>query len=227
MSDTPQHPPQAPHVRMPPNPWLLFAEYGLRATLILDWKDHGILRRVWFNFEEIAPGVFRSNQPSHRRFAALKKRGITTVLNLRGSGPTIPHRTAKASCDALELDVVSMGFSARSAPDRATLLAIIDALKSTPRPFVMHCKSGADRTGFASALYLNIVMQEPMQSAMRMLAVKYVHLKWTKTGILDYILNSYIARNRRSEISFEEWAASEYDHQALQTAFNNGASITA
>lgn len=212
---------------MPPNPRAVFAEYGLRATLILDWKDHGILRRVWHNFEEIAPGVYRSNQPSHRRFAALKAQGINTVLNLRGSGPSIPHRTAKASCDALGIDVYPMGFSARAAPDRETLLALIHALKSTPRPFVMHCKSGADRTGFASAIFLHVVMGEPMAEAMRMLAAKYVHLKWTKTGIMDYILESYMAQNARSEISFEEWAAKDYDQQALQTAFNNRTPITA
>lgn len=227
MPDLPQKPAEPPVVRTPPNPRAIFAEYGLRATLILDWKDHGILRRVWHNFEEIAPGVFRSNQPSHRRFAKLKARGIDTVLNLRGSGQSIPHRTAKASCDALGLTVVPMGFSSRMAPATETLMALITALKTTPRPFVMHCKSGADRTSFASAIYLNVVMGEPMEQAMRMLAFKYVHLKWTKTGIMDYILESYIARNRRSEISFEEWAASEYDQQALQTAFNNGAPITA
>ncbi|MGR3814979.1 MAG: protein tyrosine phosphatase [Cognatishimia activa] len=223
---TPDLPPQ-PEVLTPPNPRAPFAEYGLRATLILDWKDHGILRRIWTNFEEIAPGVFRSNQPSHRRFAAMKARGINNVLNLRGTGLTIPHRTAKASCDALGLEVTPMGFSSRVAPDRDTLLALIDALKTTPKPFVMHCKSGADRTSFASAIYLHVVMGEPMQDAMRMLAFKYVHLRWTKTGIMDYILESYIAQNARSEISFEEWAASEYDQQALQTAFNNRAPITA
>ncbi|MCH2250110.1 MAG: tyrosine-protein phosphatase [Cognatishimia sp.] len=227
MSQTPPEMPPQPHVRTPPNPWAVFAEYGLRATLILDWKDHGILRRIWTNFEEIAPGVYRSNQPSHRRFSQMKARGITNVLNLRGSGPTIPHRTAKASCDALGLEVTPMGFTARAAPDRETLLALINALKSTPTPFVMHCKSGADRTGFASAIYLHVVMGEPMQDAMRMLAAKYVHLKWTKTGVMDYILESYMARNAQSEISFEEWAASEYDQQALQTAFNNRAPITA
>lgn len=225
MSQPPSSPPAQPDVRTPPRPWAIFAEYGWRATLILDWKDHGILRRIWTNQEEIAPGVFRSNQPSHRRYSVLKKRGVHNVLNLRGTGPTIPHRATEASCSALGIDVTPMGFSSRLAPERATLLALIDALKTTPRPYLMHCKSGADRTSFASAIYLNVVMGEPMEKAMRMLSIKYIHLRFTRTGIMDYILESYIARNAQSEISFEEWAASEYDHQALQTAFNDKAPI--
>lgn len=114
-----------------------------------------------------------------------------------------------------------MGFTARAAPARETLAQLVETLKSMPRPFVMHCKSGADRTGFASAIYLHVVCGEPMQSAMRMLAPKYVHLKFTKTGIMDYILESFIARSDQTEISFEEWVATEYDQKALQTAFNN------
>lgn len=214
-------PPDLPPVRMPPNSRMPFAEYGVRATLVLDWKDHGILRRAWGNFEEIAPGVYRSNQPSHRRFSKMKAMGIDHVLNLRGHALSVPHLTAEASCKALDMKVTPLGFRARQAPDRATVLALIQTLKDMPKPFVMHCKSGADRTSFASAIYLNVVMGEPMQNAMRMLSMKYIHLRFSKTGILDYILESYIAENKRSEISFEEWVATAYDHEALQTAFNN------
>jgi len=31
------------------------------------WLDHGFLRRIWTNFYQIAPGVFRSNQPNKKR----------------------------------------------------------------------------------------------------------------------------------------------------------------
>ena len=214
-----------PEVLFPPDPKARFAEYGREATRILDWQDHGILRRIWTSEVEIAPGVFRSNQPSHRRFMSLKARGIENVLNLRGMANTIPHLTAKASCDALGIAITPLGFSARHAPERDTLVALIATLKSMPRPFVMHCKSGADRTSFASAIYLNVVMGESMQSAMRMLSLRFVHLKFTATGIMDYILEAYIAENTRSEISFEDWAATHYDGQALQEAFNNKAPI--
>ena len=48
------------------------------------WLDHAILRTFWTNEAQIAPGVWRSNQPTHSRFEALKARGIKTILNLRG-----------------------------------------------------------------------------------------------------------------------------------------------
>ena len=52
-----------------------------------------------------------------------------------------------------------------------------------------------------------------------MLSAKYIHFKWTKTGILDYIFDLYEARNERSAISFEEWIATEYDYIAVQEEF--------
>jgi hypothetical protein len=53
-----------------------------------------------------------------------------------------------------------------------------------------------------------------------MLSVKYIHLKWSKTGVLDHILDLYEARTKQSPISFEDWIAQEYDHIAVQASFD-------
>ena len=37
------------------------------------WFDHAILRTFWTNFFEIAPGIYRSNQPTERRLEDFKK----------------------------------------------------------------------------------------------------------------------------------------------------------
>ena len=46
--------------------------------------DHGFLRVLWTNLYEIAPGVWRSNQPSPARLKRYHQMGIRTILNLRG-----------------------------------------------------------------------------------------------------------------------------------------------
>ena len=197
-----------------------------RAQIYNDWFDHAILRRVWTNFYEIAPGVYRSNQPTHERFEKIKAMGIKHVLNLRGATQSAHYLTEEQSCRELDLTLVNCVLSARAAAPRANILEVIETFKTIPRPFVMHCKSGADRAGFASAIYLMTQCGVPVSEAKRMLSVKYIHLKFSKTGVLDYILDVYEARTAQSEISFEEWIATEYDHQALQTDFNNKKPIT-
>lgn len=182
--------------------------------------DHGILRTIWTNFFQIAPGVYRSNHPTHARLARMKKRGIRSILNLRGAGQSAPYLTERDSCEALGLTLVDRSLQARRAAPRDDILAVIDAFRTIERPFVMHCKSGADRAGFASAMYLMVIEGQSVAQARRMLSPRYVHLKWTRTGILDHILDTYEARQAETGIGFEDWIAQEYDPDVLQQSFD-------
>ena len=193
-----------------------------RARIYNLWFDHAILRTIWTNHHEIAPGVYRSNQPTHERFVKLKEMGIKTILNLRGDGGAAHYLVEEESCRQLGLTLVSTTLQARAAGSRENILATIQAMKSAERPMVMHCKSGADRAGFASAIYLIEIEGRPVAEAMKMLSLRFIHLKWSKTGILDYILRCYELRTARDPISFENWIATEYDQQKMQTEFDAG-----
>ena len=57
---------------------------GLRDWTELIFKDHGFLRIWWHNLHEVAPGVWRSNQPGPSRVRAAAGMGIRTIINLRG-----------------------------------------------------------------------------------------------------------------------------------------------
>ena len=191
-----------------------------RARIYNLWFDHAILRGVWTNFGTVAPGVYRSNQPTHRRFVKLRAKGVRAVLNLRGAGGAAHYLVEEESCRALGLDLVNVTFHARSAAPREDILKLIAAFRCIARPFVMHCKSGADRAGFAAAIYLLAIEGRPVAEARRMLTMRYIHFRWTKTGILDFILDRFEARHAESGIGFEDWVRREYDHLAVQEAFN-------
>lgn len=190
-----------------------------RAAIYNKWFDHAILRGIWTNFHQIAPDVYRSNHPTHERFVKLKDMGIKTILNLRGAGSAAHYLVEKESCDQLGLTLVSAALQARNAATREDLLAAVRAIKTAEKPLVMHCKSGADRAGLASAIYLIEVIGKPVSEARKMLSLRYIHLKWSSTGVLDHILRSYELRNDRAAISFEDWVATEYDHQQIQSDF--------
>src|SRR5688572_5587837 len=72
-----------------------------RASWHYHLVDHAILRHHWTNMDEVAPGVWRSNQPTHGRLKALKAKGVRTVINLRGHGEESFHLFERESCAAL------------------------------------------------------------------------------------------------------------------------------
>lgn len=190
-----------------------------RAHIYNMWFDHAVLRKFWTNFWEVAPGVYRSNQPTHERFVKLKAMGIRTVLNLRGAAGAAHYLVEEESCQQLGLTLVNCTLHARYAAPRDDILAVLRAFRDIEKPFVMHCKSGADRAGFASVLYLLVIEGRPMAEARKMLSLKYIHLKWSRTGILDFILDLYEAHNVASPIGFEDWVATQYDHLKVQDQY--------
>ena len=182
-----------------------------RALIWTRWLDHGILRIWWTNQFQIAPGVFRSNHPPQSRFARVKAMGIDTVLTLRGVSGNPSDLLEREACAANGITLHSIALQARAAPTRGQIADLIALFRTLPRPFLMHCKSGADRAGFASAVYLMVIMGEPVQTARAMLSWRYLHFSWSKTGVLDRVLDHYAARNAKAPIGFEVWAATEYD----------------
>lgn len=190
------------------------------AKLHYNLFDHAFLRHLWTNFFEVAPGVYRSNQPTHARFEKYAAIGIKTVVNLRGEDKYAHYLFEKESCEALGLTLVNAKLRARSAVSRSWIVHVIDVLRAAERPLVFHCKSGADRAGFVSALYLLVFEGQPVEVARRQLGLKYIHLEFTATGVQGYILDVYAARNARAPLSFEEWIRTEYDHKAIQAGFD-------
>lgn len=182
--------------------------------------DHAFLRVFWTNFYEIAPGVYRSNQPTHARFETYKKMGIRTVVNLRGEEKYSHYLFEKETCEALGLKLMNAKLWARNAASRHRIVYVIDTLRAAEKPFVFHCKSGADRAGFVAAMYLMVFENQPVEVARRQLSLKYMHLDFTATGVQDYILDVYAARNARSPIGFEDWIRSEYDATSIQAGFD-------
>ena len=182
--------------------------------------DHAFLRTVWTNFWQIAPGVYRSNQPTHARFEKYAAMGIKTVINLRGPDRRAHYLFEKESVEGLGMTLIDTKLYARHAAEPRLILDVLDKLKEAEKPMMFHCKSGADRAGFVAAMYLLVFEGATVEEAAKQLGIKYIHLKFTKTGVQDYILKVYDARNKRSPIGFEDWLRNEYDNDAIQAAWD-------
>ena len=132
--------------------------------------DHGILRGLWTNQYEIASGVWRSNQPSKARLQKLHDMGIRTILNLRGQDKFSFYLFERESCADLGITLIDHKIYARSLVPRAQYLALFDIFDRLEKPFLLHCKSGADRAGLASALWLMHKEGVSVQDARAMLS---------------------------------------------------------
>ena len=183
--------------------------------------DHAFLRVFWNNCHQVCDEVYRANQPSPSRLKFYKDKGIKAVLNLRGFTQQSYALFEEDSCKNLGLDLISVPLSGSSAPQPEKLLEIIDIMDKIPKPFVLHCKSGADRAGLVSAMYLIVQKKLPVAEAKKQLSFKYLHLDFTKTGILDYIFNVFSERLKVKNIDFVDWIKQEYNTDILNSSFKS------
>lgn len=193
---------------------------GRRAAWVhFNLFDHAFLRVPWTNFDRVAPDVYRSNHPGPRRLERYKEMGIRSVLNLRGRDRFSPWLFEQEACARLGLTLQVAKIYARKPAKRREILALIEAMREIEKPFVMHCKSGADRAGFAAVLYQAIIEGVPLAEARKQLAIRYIHFDWTETGIVDHIFDVYEARAAQDPIDLETWFATEYDPRDVAASF--------
>ena len=71
-----------------------------------------------------------------------------------------------------------------------------------------------------AAVYLLVEHGATLEQARKQLSARFIHFRWTKTGVLDHILDSYEAVEKDTGIGFEDWLRSGYDGQAIQDSFD-------
>ena len=182
--------------------------------------DHALLRIPWRNWGVVESGrLYRSNHPLPWQLeAAARRHGIKSVINLRG------HRAAcgsdalgREAAMALGLVHADQPFESRGAPHKDRLLKLIALYRSLPEPILIHCKSGADRTGLAAGVW-HLLQGRSAAAAMAELSLRYGHIAAARTGILDAFFAEYATAEARG-VDFETWLTTEYDEAALRASF--------
>ncbi|HVP90138.1 MAG TPA: sulfur transferase domain-containing protein [Terriglobales bacterium] len=98
------------------------------------------------NWYQVDADVYRSEQPTRAAFAEMRAKGIRTVINLR-------HDLSDESLTS------GLGFGLVEIPMRAWRVSEDDVVKAlrgiqaAPKPVLVHCQWGADRTGAVIAMY--------------------------------------------------------------------------
>jgi len=185
--------------------------------------DHGLFRLLYSNTHKLGSKAWRSGQPAPHDIARLRRMGIKTVVNLRGERLSGGYWLEVAACKRHGVVLENCVLRSRAAPSVAELQAVRDLLKRIEYPVFVHCKSGADRAGLMSVLYMHLVEGQTIEQALSQLSLKFGHIKQADTGVLDHFFNQYVEANARQPIDFYDWVETVYDPvKVLNTFRANG-----
>jgi protein tyrosine/serine phosphatase len=185
-------------------------------TLIV---DHGIFRLAWTNRWRVSDELWRSNHPLPLRIARMKRRGIETIINLRGRNDSGWYVLETEACKQHGIAFVDFPVKSRDTPAKETIHAAKRLFETIRYPALMHCKSGADRAGLMGVLYRLLHEQRPVEEAMEQLHWRYGHIRQAKVGMIDYFFEQYRAHNAATPTPFLDWVDRVYDPAVVKASF--------
>jgi protein tyrosine/serine phosphatase len=179
---------------------ILWAALGLPAGLGLYLAG----LQLTGNIHMVEPGaLYRSAQLGESALAdVIDDYHIRSVINLRGADLQAPwYRGELAVSRAHGVAHFDFPLSANSVVDPATMARISALLRSAPKPVLIHCQSGADRTGLVAALYEYVIAARPPAEAAAQLSLRFGHVPylWSRTGAMDRSFEIFVRQKSSTD----------------------------
>lgn len=129
------------------------------------------------NFHEVVAGeLYRSAQVTGEDIADYRARyGIRSILNLRGASNEVWYGDETAAADRLDIIHADFAMNASRQLSPVEAARLIDLMRTLPKPLLIHCRHGSDRTGLAVSLYLAAVRGATEAEAESQLSLRYGH----------------------------------------------------
>jgi protein tyrosine phosphatase (PTP) superfamily phosphohydrolase (DUF442 family) len=181
--------------------------------------DNGMVRLAFPNLHQVADGVWRGGQPTPGQLRAFARRGGRSVVSLRAGRGFGSLPLEIDACREAGLTYHNLVIRSRRLPSREELRAAACLFETMERPVLLHCMSGADRSGFALALFLMLAENRPVAEARRQLSLRYGHIRYSKTGVLDAFFDAYQRDTARRPMPLIEWIETRYDATQIAAAF--------
>ncbi len=168
--------------------WTLLAVVGLPLSF------YGLLQ-VGHNQHVVAPGhLYRSAQLPVGEFVSLAQQvGLRTVINLRGENVGQDWYDAQyKAAQKLGVGFINYRMSASRELTVEEMNELAQMLRDAPKPVLIHCSSGSDRTGLACALFL-LESGYPPSAVAYQLSLRFGHFPylWSGSWAMDNSLKAY------------------------------------
>jgi protein tyrosine/serine phosphatase len=157
------------------------------------------------NLHAVSAGIlYRSAQlsKSDTRWA-VREYAIKSVLNLRGAHARQPWYDEEIEA-AGELGLAHFDYplSAKRFVTSEQIDEILDIVRKAPKPLLIHCKSGADRSGLVAALYRFSETGASALEADRELSLVYGHFPYltSRSGAMDDSFWAFVHSKDRASV---------------------------
>jgi protein tyrosine/serine phosphatase len=140
------------------------------------------------NFGVVNGHIYRGNQPDIADYAALKRLGITTVVDLRNDAR--PY--AKQAAEAAGLKYVNIPMDDTDRPYDEQIAAFLKVV--TDPAFgkcYVHCAGGRHRTGATIAVYRMAVQGWTAEAAYNEMKAYDFYTRWGHGGYKTYVFDYY------------------------------------
>lgn len=195
--------------------WVIALLVGV-AVALAAWGCYVYRIQVQGNFGVVVDGqVYRSAQPTPehiRKWAG--QYGLKTIVNLRGVDEDSVEGERQAAREA-NVNLVEARCSARELPSTLWVRQMVEILETSPRPMLIHCHAGADRTGVASVLAAMAVGGQDYSQAKAQMSARYTQIDF-RAGNLAGLLEKYEQYCRDKSLptagwtQFRKWAVEVY-----------------
>ena len=174
---------------------------------------------ILYNFHWVVPGeAARAMQAWAGRLEPfLRKRGIRSIINLRGRNDDLGWwKKETRTASALGIAHLDAMLDSRKLPTKAMLVTLMECFDTAPRPFLLKCSGGQDRTSLAAALYL--IHRDgwgAMNAALAQFA-RFPYLHFPKSQQRWLKLFPDFARQDSGGMPLAQWIAQSYTPEKLK-----------
>ncbi len=120
------------------------------------------------NLREVSPGqCFRSAQLQGDAFkTVIAEKNLKSVVNLRGERKNSAWYSGELElCKTAGLTHVDIDIGLGELPTPQAIQKLVETLESVPRPVLLHCRAGADRSSLGAVFYVHLVEGKPLEQA--------------------------------------------------------------
>lgn len=111
---------------------------------MIDW----LLKKLFKNYGEAAPGVFRSGQPGFiRRWIMYRMMKYRVVLNLAWNDADPQDMQEFRFCQKRNIRYIPLEWGAGGPKSKADMWLALSMIETSERPLWVHCEGGKDRAG--------------------------------------------------------------------------------
>lgn len=139
------------------------------------------------NFHVVVPGqIYRSGQMDAEDLTSyIQKYQIKSILNLRGENLNQSwHETEMAIAAKLNVVHYDRGLNSGTQLTLQEMDDLVATLRQAPKPALVHCWGGADRSGLACALYCFAVQGEKPEEACNQMSIWYGHIPLIRPKVI-------------------------------------------